>query len=73
MMGFEPTTFCMASHSAGNDVGQRLMCEASFLHGFRGLLNFTTRFLHEHVLERFGQVWATGPVGNRSPDACVYT
>jgi len=50
-----------------------LMCEASFLHGFRGLLNFTTRFLHEHVLERFGQVWATGPVGNRSPDACVYT
>jgi hypothetical protein len=35
MMGLEPTTFCMASKIAGNDLRRRKTRETAFLHGFR--------------------------------------
>jgi hypothetical protein len=53
-MGFEPTTFCMARKTAGNDPGRRKTREAAFLHEFPGARHRDAAPLHEVDVERLG-------------------
>ena len=61
MMGLEPTTFCMASKTGGNDPGRHITRQAAFLHGVRVSRNLLGTSLHKPVFGRLGHEWGTAP------------
>jgi hypothetical protein len=58
-MGLEPTTFCMASKIAGNDLRRHMTRKAAFLHGFRAIRGPGPASLHRPGFGRLGHWWAT--------------
>jgi hypothetical protein len=54
MIGLEPTTFCMASKIARNDLERRKTREAAFLHGLRGVLTIGARIAPRAGFGRLG-------------------